>query len=707
MLLTVEDFCSRIQTRLPALVDELQDQTHRHGSAEAEAWNNSLPRLANVLAHPSLSQFHVHIGDRQALSLEYRLPASGSWADAVLLGRGPEAAGAVIIEMKDWATAGDKPGPRPGLIVHHGQLAMHPSEQARGYVDYCRAFHSAVLENQANVAGCVFMTGTRAAPAYTQPPHDALTRDLPVFTMWRADVEDRFPSFLTGHLTEPDPDFAEQFEHGTYMQDRSLVLQIALSVQDRHMTPFVLLDQQREGFEHCLQHIDQVLENSSGKAVVVVEGPPGSGKSVLAAHIWARLIEDKRIDGSVVLTTTSSSQKRNWKSLFQKASHLPAAEGVVVAANQYKPSGFTPMWVKLMRDKGRTVEVKNWRQNLANYYQDGGFDSSPKDSYAVSIVDEAHALIDPTVPGKQGVPTSGWVHHSGPQVWHIIRNSRVTILLMDSDQSYRDNETTTIARVEEIAEEFSVQQVYRISLAGAQFRCGGSTEYMNWLDRLFELSNGGESTEGWNSIEGGLFEFTLVDDPGQLDERLIDRIKSGSTARLLASYSRKWVTKKEPSPHALAPKQMDFYLRYQHNGVEKTWARIWNFAPKEDYTLFVQAPEDSRMADDPLIEVGCPYVVRGFDYDYVGILWLSDLVWRGRWVAQPEHVFETGWKNTLAAAKKEHKKGIEGPGTVELIERLKRAYRILMSRAIKGAYIWFEDDETRKYVESQLKVGGS
>ena len=38
---------------------------------------------------------------------------------------------------------------------------------------------------------------------------------------------------------------------------------------------------------------------------------------------------------------------------------------------------------------------------------------------------------------------------------------------------------------------------------------------------------------------------------------------------------------------------------------------------------------------DPLCEVGCPYVVRGFDYDYVGVLWLSDLVWRGRWVTQP------------------------------------------------------------------------
>ena len=94
--------------------------------------------------------------------------------------------------------------------------------------------------------------------------------------------------------------------------------------------------------------------------------------------------------------------------------------------------------------------------------------------------------------------------------------------------------------------------------------------------------------------------------------------------------------------------------------------------------------------------------MRGFDYDYAGVLWMSDLVWRGRWVAQPEHVFETGWKSTLAAAKKEHRKGTDGLAMDELVERLKRAYRVLLSRAIRGAYIWFEDDETRRHVESQL-----
>ncbi|MEM8712965.1 MAG: DNA/RNA helicase domain-containing protein, partial [Planctomycetota bacterium] len=131
------------------------------------------------------------------------------------------------------------------------------------------------------------------------------------------------------------------------------------------------------------------------------------------------------------------------------------------------------------------------------------------------------------------------------------------------------------------------------------------------------------------------------------------------------------------------------------------WSAVWNYAPEQDYTLFVQAPAGSYMADDPLEEVGCPYVVRGFDFDFVGLLWLEDLVWRkDRWVVQLEHVHETAWKNTKAKAKKE--KG-SGPATEELLRRLQRGYRILLTRAMRGVAVWFADKETREHVESLLR----
>jgi DUF2075 family protein len=107
------------------------------------------------------------------------------------------------------------------------------------------------------------------------------------------------------------------------------------------------------------------------------------------------------------------------------------------------------------------------------------------------------------------------------------------------------------------------------------------------------------------------------------------------------------------------------------------------------------------MADDPLCEVGCPYAVRGFDYDYVGILWLGDLLWRaGKWNVQHESVHEGGFLHLLNRARAEESAG--GAENQELLRRVGQAYRILLTRPLKGVYIWIPDDQTRQYLRDSL-----
>src|SRR5690606_18806469 len=119
-----------------------------------------------------------------------------------------------------------------------------------------------------------------------------------------------------------------------------------------------------------------------------------------------------------------------------------------------------------------------------------------------------------------------------------------------------------------------------------------------------------------------------------------------------------------------------------------------------DYTWFIQAPEGSPMHDDPLCEVGCPYAVRGFDFDCAGVLWLSDLVWRGSgWQADPAHVHDTGLDRSVAAARTEHS---FGPAHDGLRAALAQAYRVLLTRGMSGCYLWIEDAETRRHVRACL-----
>jgi hypothetical protein len=106
-------------------------------------------------------------------------------------------------------------------------------------------------------------------------------------------------------------------------------------------------------------------------------------------------------------------------------------------------------------------------------------------------------------------------------------------------------------------------------------------------------------------------------------------ISQGYNARLLASYARKWKTKSHPSPHGFPSEMCDFHEKCIVRGNDKYWSKVWNFVPNgSDYTHYIQAANGSKMFQDPLCEVGCSYTFRGFDYDYVGVLWLEDLVWR-------------------------------------------------------------------------------
>lgn len=701
MLVTVDDFRRRVRGELKELIRDLQESTGRFGDAEEQAWSNSLRLVEQVLRRTKLSDLHVQFGSAKAVDVEYRLPSAASWADVVLLGRSNGTPRALMMELKDWDIAGDRPGPRSGLIEHKGTAELHPSEQVRGYVEYCRRFHSAVHESRASVDGCAFMTRGTDISAYHAAPHDRLTANFPVFGCSAFDLTERFPRFLDEYFTDPDADFAERFAKGRYLQDRNFIRQVAETLRDPRQERFVLLDHQRKGFELAMAAVERVLSRGHGKAVILVEGPPGSGKSVLAANLWAALAREERVGANVVFTTTSGSQKSNWKHIFEELADGAGGRGIVIPANQYNP-GLSPIWVKKMRDQGRPMEIAEWKDNLALYVHEGLPDRMPDDSHSVTIIDEAHALIDPTGAANRGIPPSGWAMHAGPQAWHILRASKISVFLMDTAQSYRDNETTTADSIEALAREQGVTDLQRVSLADSQFRCSGSKEYLDWLEAILGLRSSVNVTTRWRKhANGGTFGFEIATDPLELEDRLRTHLSTGESARIVASYSRPWKSQNLADPANVSATEWDFEIPYARNDRKHTWKRIWNFAPDQDYRLWVQAPPGSSMARDPLSEVGCPYVVRGFDFDHLGLLWTSDLVWRrDHWEFDPEFICDTAWKKSLAAAR--------GPratnaGRQALLDRLLRSYRILLSRAIRGIHVWFEDEETQDHVRKHLE----
>ncbi len=154
-----------------------------------------------------------------------------------------------------------------------------------------------------------------------------------------------------------------------------------------------------------------------------------------------------------------------------------------------------------------------------------------------------------------------------------------------------------------------VETFDEINLGGAQFRCAGSTEYVDWIDRFLGLTGDGSFhlSSQLTPVDSGNspikidrfrpFESELFSNNFDLEESLRERVRQGYTARLAATYSRKWKTKQPALPHLLQPEQMDFHERVEDNNGVRFWSRIWNYVPQgNDYTHFIQAPPGSKMS---------------------------------------------------------------------------------------------------------------
>ena len=735
MIFTIENFCRFVSNDLSGLIRTLESETSRNVTLEEkEAWQTSYPVVSGMLAsamkkNPKLGKAHISLAN---LLLEYKLPGASSWCDVILLGKNESSGQVVILELKDYIkNYSDRPGMCEGLMIHRGKEILHPSDQVRGYAEYCQNFHSAVVEEKARVNGCVYFTRNIDMRPYTQYPNDRLTKEYP---MYNRDTSDALAEYIADKIKEPDLQFLGKFVNGYYKQDRNILKQVAENLKliastDQTARPFVLLQEQRTGLYKTMTALGKALK-SGKKQVIIVEGPPGSGKSAVAINLWIEAALKYRQKGNVVYVTTSGSQNDNWEKTFQKYTKV---KGVIVAANSFNPgmdgtkmkrdylpvfSRTHPEYLFWKNDKEQTLRYDLYKTYL-KYMQEHKLTRNYKENlHYLSIVDEAHALINPTASNFKSNKSAGWCVQMGPQGWHIINESLVTVFFTDSKQSFRDNETTSTKDLMDWSEDLGAE-ITIIQLKDQQFRCGGSVEYVEWLEKLFS-TNPINNHALWKKK----FEFKMMDYPSEVDDYL--RSKNSKSIRILSSYTETWVSNKLlDKMHTRKDVPYDFDIPDKNR---RRWKRYWNYGEDKCYDIYVQGRIGSMMYIDPLCEVGCAYTVRGFDYDYVGVLWLDDIVRRGdKWIINSRKNQETAIEPTRKRALEEQammkhmstsnltikripdalseyivKGDGSDPFTKLLFDKIVNAYRILLTRGIKGACLYIQDKETRDYVKKYL-----
>lgn len=728
MLYTVREFCSYVQDDLNGLIDEVAGITRYVSDEEKKAYAGSYPVVASMLAQamkrqPAIGDAHISTTE---LLLEYKLPAASAWCDLVLLGANAENRKEVIIvELKNYQkNQDDAPGSYEGLMMHKGSVIKHPADQVKGYTEYCRRFHSVVLDEGAEVNGCVYFTQPIDLQPYRLAPNDRLTAEYP---MYNTESSDRLAEYVTAKICKGDEVFAASFVNGFYKQDRNILRQVAenLSANSATVRPFVLLDEQRLGFNLVMQTLEQRVKDGK-KEVIVVQGPPGSGKSAVAINLWIESVmkySKEKDCGNIVFVTTSSSQSDNWKMTFDKYGKKYHASQVVLKISSFNP-GFNEAKVKQMiypyfaekeekyvlSHKDRRLNIKYFREYL-QYILDNHLEKNYKRNlHFMSVVDEAHALINPTKEDFRSSNFCGWCCSMGPEAFHVINESQISVFFTDGKQSFRDNETTTIEDIKAWAEELGAH-FSSVSLDGMQFRCAGSYEYVDWVENLFSEHPLHNVTK-W----ADKFKVKVVDFPSEMEDDIRQYVNQGNAScRLMSSYTRKWISTANDEMHSKLSEH-DFVLDDKEGS---KWKKYWNSG--KHYDIYVQRSRGTMMNTDPLSEIGCPYVVRGFDYDYVGLLWLEDIIVRnGEWCLNLDYIEEKGFKSDKVKAKealklaKKHGKyrgkvsgiipsKLDGfPAVNMFFNAVTQAYRILLTRAIKGVTIYIKDEETRAYVRKLL-----
>lgn len=286
------------------------------------------------------------------------------------------------------------------------------------------------------------------------------------------------------------------------------------------------------------------------------------------------------------------------------------------------------------------------------------------DTYDILIVDEAHRLKLRSQYSKGGAN----------QIRELINASRTTVFFIDEAQRVTWQDIGEIDAIKSFAADLGAA-VSEAEL-NSQFRCGGSDDFLAWLDTTLGVHSD-EAT--YFSLDR--FDFRIMDSPNDLHDVIRERNQVNNKSRVVAGYCWDWVSKKDRQRHDIVIPEHGYSAKWN---LESYGGSAWIIDPGS------------------IDEVGCIHTCQGLELDYVGVIVGPDLQFDGsELVTVPSARAKTD--KSLHGYKKDLR---EFPAVAEMKadEIIRNTYRTLMSRGMKGCYVYFTDPTTAQYFRDHLPV---
>ena len=294
----------------------------------------------------------------------------------------------------------------------------------------------------------------------------------------------------------------------------------------------------------------------------------------------------------------------------------------------------------------------------------GSFIDEERNKLDCLVVDEAHRLN----------AKSGMFQNKGEnQIKEIINAAKFSIFFID------ENQKVTLKDIgsEDLIIKFANEQgagIYTFDL-DSQFRCNGSDGYVAWLDRVLDIKD----TANFD-IDGFDYDFRVLDDPNEVRRLIEEKNKENNKSRIVAGYCWNWITegKNNSEIHDIEIPEYNFGMSW-NLGNSTTWAID---------------PESVK-------EVGCIHTCQGLEFDYVGVIIGDDLRYEDNKIVT-DYTKRAKTDTSLNGIKKIAKEQGEEVANKIADNIIKNTYRTLMTRGMKGCYVYCTNKELSEYLKNNI-----
>lgn len=393
---------------------------------------------------------------------------------------------------------------------------------------------------------------------------------------------------------------------------------------------------------------------------IVVQGDPGTGKTIVAVYLVKLLMD---------IGTSRQGEELDEDSLFSEF----FTESLRNSLRDFRIGLVIPQ--QALR---KTLErVFSRTPGLSPTMVIDQFDAGKaKEPFDLLIVDEAHRL------GQRSNQSSamrnrdfseintrlfGSDDSSHTQLDWIVAQSTHQILLVDQAQSVKPADLPTPVLEKVITEARANGKHFRLH---SQMRVTGGADYVNFTGDLLR----GEVT---HIPDFGDYDFRIFDDFRSMREEILQRENEVGLSRLVAGYAWPWRSKGNPDQH----------------DIDIDGMRLWWNRTAVDW---ISSPTSVE-------EVGSIHTVQGYDLNYAGVIIGNDLGYDPEtrtFVFRREHYFD--------------KKGKENNPRLgltytddDLLDYVRNIYRVLLTRGIRGTYVYAVDVGLRGLLNPAASAAGA